>query len=700
MWRTAIAQYFGQSPNRPGDFATQSTAQVGPEGQFTRFRINEVRSYQRQLNSMAQGQRAAFQCLTRNSDYSALASIGTSNNAVHYLYTGAVGDAGERRALEYMGTGGMGYAHIHWDPTSGDEMEVMRPIPDKENPGQILQIDVPATNPDGSPMIDEMTGQPITAKQDAEIEVKEMSGAPTGAILGPWDLVRDTRNPKMRWCIVREYVNKYDLAAKLPDLADDILECKDFDEYLPEALLGWSTREAIDEDTCMIEHLYHEKCPALPDGLYLAFLDDVILWHGGCPRKKGVPIAELCPDRFFFSALGYANPWDLLAIQQMLDQLSSDSATNLSTFGRQVMVFDKGADYDFKQIAKGLVAIAKTPGTDPPVAMNYAQLPESVKWFFGHLLERMDSVSGLYATSRGKSDPNITSGRMAALYHSITYEYQNSIQAGFDDFRRQVGNIVLELTRDNATEKFLIEVAGKSEQPYLMEFRKESLKGVARVQVETASPMMRSQAGRFELWEAIKEQPPERIDATIRGINTGDWSGLFDTNSASDLRLVWENEQLQDGKPVTVGAGDNPFKHLPKHWGVVEKLMTLPDTPEQRAAVGAGLQHIYDHLLGWQGIDPRMAMPLGVPLPPPIPNSPTALLGMQTQPPPMPGEPQQQTQGQPQGAPPALQGGGPQSQQSADKGGSVSPSPAAAAAGTGLPEPATPPNTARPGEGP
>jgi hypothetical protein len=696
MWRTGIAQYFGQSPNRPGDFATQATARVGSEGQFTRFRVNEVRGYLRQLNSMAQGQRAAFQCLTRNSDHQALASIATSNNAVHYLYKGAVGEPGERRALEYLGCGGMAYSHVHWDPTMGDEIEVMRPVEDEEaGDGSILQIDVPAINDNGEPMLDDW-GNPVTAKQDAEIEVKEMSGAPNGSILGPWDVVRDPRNPKMRWCIVRELVNKYDLAAKLPDLSEDILQAKDFDEFLPELLLGWASGDVIDEDTCMIEHLYHERCPAMPKGLYLAFLGDIVLWHGDCPLKKGVPIGELCPDRFFFKALGYSNSWDLLSIQEMLDQLSSDTATNLSTFGRQVMVFDKGADYGFNEIAKGLVAIAKTPGTDPPQAMNFAGMPAAVQWFFTHLLERMDAVSGLYATSRGKSDPNITSGRMAALYHSITYEYQNSIQAGFDDFRTQNANIVLELTRNNAPDKFLVEVAGKSEQPYLMEFRKEAMMGVARVQVETASPMMRSQAGRFEMWEAIKQVPPDRVDAVIRGINTGDWTGLYDSNSASDLRTVWENEQLQNGMPATVGAGDNPFKHMPQHWGLIEKLLTLPESNETRKAINVALSHLYEHMFQWQSIDPRLAMPLGVPLPPALPNSPTALMGMSG--------PMQAAPGGQAGTAPQDGGGTQESAPSAltdpnqpPQGRQVPPSPAANAAGVNTPTPSEAPSTIRPG---
>jgi hypothetical protein len=40
------------------------------------------------------------------------------------------------------------------------------------------------------------------------------------------------------------------------------------------------------------------------------------------------------------------------------------------------------------------------------------------------------------------------------------------------------------------------------------------------------------------------------------------------------------------------------------------------------------LSHIMEHLTQWQMVDPRLATILNIPLPPPMPGTPTAQLGM------------------------------------------------------------------------
>lgn len=623
MWAIAWAQYHGTDPANPGDLATQTTSRTGSEGEFTRFRIGEVRSFIKQGNVIAMGERPAFQCMVLNSDHDALSSVEIADSIVSYLYKKALGEDKERHALELEGVFGAGYGHLRWDFEGGDDVEVMQPV----------------TGPDGQPMIGN-DGQP------AQMPMKQKSGAPYVDVCAPWEVVIDPSSREIKWCIIRERASKWEIAATYPEHEQEIATGGGIDDYTIERIFGYGYEaDSGDEDT-VVKHFYHPKCRAMPDGRYVGVCGDVVLWDVPCPVAEGTPLIELCGGKFIGSAFGYADSWDLISIQEMIDQLCSDTASNLSTFGRNTIVYDKGSEMDFSMIALGLRALAKTPGSDPPVAINYAQMPESIQWFLQYLHSRHESISGLNSVARGNPSDNIKSGQMAALFHSIAIEFQSARQAALDGFRERMANLMLDMVRSFADAPFLIEVAGISERPYLREFTKQSVSGVRKVRVETANPMLRSQAGRFEMFTALQKVEPEERDAALRGLTTGDWSGYTSKAKSRDLRVVYENEQLSNGQHVDVAAGDHPFKHIQEHWALFEKLSSVPDADGN--LVGLVLQHILDHLMAWQNIDPRLATALNIPLPPPIPGSPTAMMsmmGMPTPPQPSPAGPGAPTSG-------------------------------------------------------
>lgn len=616
MWAIAWAQYFGTDPAQPGDMATQTIARVGPEGEFTRFRINEVRSFIKQGNVIAMGERVAFQCLVTNSDHDALASAEIADSIVEYLYKKASGEEKERVALEYEGVGGAAYGHLRWDFEGGDDVEVMEPLTDDQ--GQPILLD------DGTP---------------AAMPTQKKSGAPYVDVMAPWEVALDPNSRDIKWCIVRERASKWEIAAEFPEMQEQILQTADMDEWIVERLFGYAYGTELEyDDECIVKHFYHPRCRAMPQGRYVGVCGDAILWDLPCPVPEGTPLVEMCGGKFFGSAFGYADSWDLISIQEMIDQLCSDTASNLSTFGRQIIVYDKGSELDSDMIAMGLRALAKTPGSEAPMAINYASMPESVKWFIEYLHSRHQSISGLNSVARGDPQANIKSGQMAALFHSIAIEFQSARQAALDGYRERMANLMLDMVRQFSDAPFLVEVAGVSERPYLREFTKQNVSGVRKVRIQTANPMMRSQAGRFEMFQALSTVEPDKRDAVIRGLTTGDWSGFTENSRSCDLRVQWENEQLSNGGQCPVGSGDHPFKHVPAHWALFEKLASMPE-PDP-TLLDSVLHHIIDHLMSWQSIDPRLATLLNIPLPPPLPGSPTAglaMLGAMPMPPPGPG---------------------------------------------------------------
>ena len=600
MWEIAYAQYYGTDPMNPGDMATQTLARTGPKGKFTRFRINEVRSIIGQQNIIALGERPAFQCMAINSDYESMAQVEICDSIVSYLYKKAMGEERERQVLEADGVWGAGYGHIRWDAELGDDVDVMQPVPNA------------LPNEDGSP---------------AMAPVPTRSGAPYVNVCYPWEVVQDPEARELNWAIVRERRSKWELAAEWPDHADAITKVNVLDEYAVEHMFGFSISDASSDD-CLVKHFYHPRCSALPDGRYVGVCGDEILWDSPCPIGEGIPLAELCSSKYACSSFGYAGSWDLISIQEMLDQMCSDTASNLSTHGRNVLFYEKGTEFSFDKISEGLAAFGISPGSQMPQMASFAQMPEATKWFMEYLHERHQSLSGLNSVARGDPKANIKSGEMAALFHSIAIEFQSARQAALDGYRIRTANLMLDMVRMFSESPFLVEVSGKDQRPYLQEFSADKVRGVRRVDLSTTSPMMRSQEGRMQVFQAIEKIPPADRNAAYEFIVTGQAKGFTEKPMSSALRIQWENEQLQDGKTVPVLFTDNPWAHVPEHVSGLEKLTaSFGASPE---AITAYTSHIIEHGVVYQQLDPRVAAFLGIPAPPPIPGSPAQQLLIET----------------------------------------------------------------------
>lgn len=659
MWEIAYAQYYGTDPMNPGDMATQTTSRTGPNGKFVRFRINEVRSIIGQQNIIALGERPAFQCMALNSDYSSMAQVEIADSIVGYLYKKAMGEARERAVLESDGVWGAGYGHLRWDFDGGDNVQVMQPVPD-------------AFNQDGS---------------QATAPVDQKSGAPKVDVCFPWEVVQDPSSRELDWAIVRERVSKWEVAARYPEQADVITKVDVLDEFALEHMFGFDVDQASSDD-CLVKHFYHPRCAAIPDGRYVGVCGDAVLWDLPCPTTDGIPLAELSSSKYVCSSYGYAGSWDLIGIQEMIDQLCSDTASNVTAHGRQVFFYEKGTEFSFDKISEGLAAFGVAPGSQIPQAMNYAQIPEATKWFMEYLHERHQSLSGLNSVARGDPKANIKSGEMAALFHSIAIEFQSARQAALDGYRERIATLMLDMIREYGEAPFLIEVSGKDQRPYLQEFTSADVSGVKRVIISTTSPMMRSQEGRMQVFQAIGQLPKDQIGPAYQFITTGQSQGFIEKPMSSALRIEWENEQLQQGINPPVLFTDNPWEHVPDHKADLEKLSAqFGDNPN---IVQVYSQHIIDHASTYQGLDPRIAAFLGIPEPPPMPGSPAAqlqaVIGQHQSS--LPGAQQQQASAHGGAPAPVAKGGG--------QGGSGPPAKPQAVdpSGTKLPNPATPPANA------
>ena len=605
MYKIAWAQYFGTDPNNPGQLCTQVAARVGEEREYTRLRINEARSFLKQAIQTATSTNAAYKVVTSSRDFASIAGVDAADRAVTATMRKCFDARKKRKFLERMLVLGSAFVHVRWDPEGGDKT------------------------------IDTSLG----------IEQEVMSGAPVVQIGCPWDGYYDAREEDdLTWVVMRERRSKWELAALYPEHADKLAEACGEDKFRRDRLFNSNVFDAAgsDEGTVTLQHFYLAKQPGAENGRYIGFVQGVgALWDRELPitETRKLPVYLAQASTYIGANIGYADWWDVISIQQTIDNVVSDWTSSMRAQGRLNMYVAKGSGINLSQMSKGLRVFELDPGAVPPGFVEPPKLAAAGE-LLQYLHTRMEQVTQQNSVRRGSSD-NMKSGTMAALYNQQGIEAIGDVLEAAEHTDNAVANIVLDMLTNKSRGSFLIEVSGESERPYYEAFASTGLKGARSVRVENVSPMMRSAAGRFETFNAIAGLPPDRVGPMLRGLDTGDWSGLTEQDKSKDLRIVKENEMLLHGQEVIVGAGDDPVAHVKTHWSLLEKLESVDPTVidpmtgegiqgKYDAVKRVVVQHILKHLEGWQYIDPRLASLLGIAPPPPMPGSPTGDLMMMT----------------------------------------------------------------------
>lgn len=712
-WIASYCQHFGKDANDLQTWATQQIQFGGEMGELVNFRVNESRSFTDQLVTMAIGTRPAFQCYATNTNYDSLGQSEIADRIVDYMYRSRFGERKERWAVELGVYLGASWVWVRWDKDAGDPLP---PTPVTGPDGQPQFVMRPMPDGTQAPAVDPRTGAPKVMMQP--------SGQRTGNIaikvLAPWDQFCEPRiqDPDDHlWRTARERRSKWELANRFPQLASKIVAQQDKDEWAFEALFQgtqFMARGESETDELTVKHFYHLPSVALNPpgaenqynpGRYICYVGDLPLIDR--PLDYGViPLVDFMPYQYLGTAFGYGKTWDALSVNTMIDQVLSDISTNLTMFARQTVVITDGSGITPLDIAQGARIIKKKPNFDDPKAIQLAEIPAASQWFVDHLQKRMQSLYGLNSVTRGDPDANITSGTMAALFHSIAIEVNSGLQSTVDNLRERVANLTLDILKVSAEHPMIVAIAGNDERDYLKSFKRGDVAGIKGVRVRTANPMMRTVAGRRDIAEMLMkipgavEDPAQLTEVLVSGTVTP----LYDGPRKQRLRIKMEDELLQKAPPVeqareppppmlpngmqmpaprpyTKATGVPVFQndphdiHLLEHGCLLSSERALTD----KAFVEAVLAHMDEHWYVWEQMPPERSIAIGrKPYPRPMGMPP----GPPMAGPPGPPQPQQQQQ-KPNGKPP----------EPAAKGASASTNDAPS--GVKLPEPAKPPPSAQ-----
>lgn len=598
----------------------------GEQGEIAQLPVNHLRNISDHMVVMITATRPAMQARAINTDYKSLVQAKLANSLLDYYMREKRLEKYILTAVKYAIVLGSGYIKMEWNATTGEIYDYDDMLLES---GDTIQVPI----------------------YEGDVQFSNLS---------PFDVVFDSTKETYDhdWVLCRSFKNRFDLAAKYPELSDQILQLQtksDLERY------RFNTLAYSETDDIPVYEFYHKQTEAVVEGRYILFLSgDIILSDGPMPYKN-LPVYRISPADILGTPYGYSPIFDLLPIQDAVNSLYSTILSNQTAFGIQNVIMPRGSDVNPVSLVGGLNVIEYNPQFGKPESLNLTQTPAEVFKFLEMLVKDAETISGVNSVARGNPEKGLESGNALALIQSMALQFISGLQQSYVQLIEDVGTGLINMLKTMASVPRLVLIAGKTNKMEMKEFRGDDLANVDRVLVDIGNPLARSTAGRVQMAEQMLQmgiiKTPEQYFTVM---NTGQLDVMTE-DSQSELMLIRrENEDLIAGDEVLTAATDQHAVHIKEH----KCVLSDPDLRRDPELANRVLMHIQEHINLLRTTDPDLLMLMGEqPLSPPG-GSPANQ--------PMPGVPQESMQGQ---APGVM--GQPQTE--------------AAAPSPGLPAPASPP---------
>ena len=559
--------YYGYS-EKTGS-STSDVISSGEQGELSLVRVNHYRNLIQHIKVMTTSSRPAMEARAINTDHRSLAQTILANSILDYYLREKRLEEHLNNAVEYSLIFGEGYVSLEWDTSMGEEYTV----------------------------------DPDTGKIVHTGDLRFTS-------LHPLDVVKDIYEPDgqdSNWRIVRKFRNKFDLAAKYPEIEDEILSSATSNNKEINALFQFTTTYSDNNDLIPVFEFYHRKSESLPEGRMVAFVDnDVILYDGPLPYKS-IPVYRMSPGNFIGTTSGYTPGFDLLGLQEVLDALYSSVVTNQTTFGVQNVLVPSGHNISVSQLAGGMNIIEYDSQHGKPESMNLTSTPPEIFNFIDKIEKAMETISGVNQVARGDPAANLRSGNALALIQSMAIQFNSGLQNSYARLIEEIGTSIINTLKEFAEAPRLIQITGRNTMSYMKEFRGSDLDRVNRVVVDIANPLSKTMAGKVEIADNLLQMNLVNPQQYINLIKTGNLDVMLEAQEAELMLIKDENESLSDGNYTPVIVTDAHALHIQEH----KTVLATVEARKNPEIIQATNEHIQEHIDALKNTDPGLLTVLG-----------------------------------------------------------------------------------------
>jgi hypothetical protein len=516
---------------------------AGEQGELVRLPVNIFRNLARHIHSMITANRPILEAQAVNGDYKSLSQTYLANGILDYYMKQKGLEEIVSSATEMAIVLGSSFVKMEWNAMAG-EVHVTE---DGEDP-----------------------------EYEGELEF---------SLLSPLDVVVDGTKENWNaneWVLVRTYINRYNLIAKYPEFADEIMaiETKNVASNYRLALFSND-----DTDDIPVYEFFHKKTEAMPNGRYLQFLTpEAVLLDLPIPYRS-IPIFRLCPASIMGTPYGYTDMYDVFPIQEAVNSLYGAIMTNNNAFMVQNLFVKRGSDLTTASLVGGMNVIE---GNDKPEAIQLTSTAPETYNFVGLLSQLADTQVGVSSVTKGAPEASLRSGNALALVQSMSLQFQSPFQAQYVKFLERIGTSLLDILKDYATTPKMVTLVGKNKRPYLKEFTGDMVGDIKRVTVNVGNPLSRTLAGKAEVANNLLQTGLIDARQYIQVLETGELESILQSDMMDLLLIQSENEWLMEGREVYADVFDQHDLHLKEHRAVISdpELRRNPDL----------MRKVHDHM--------------------------------------------------------------------------------------------------------
>lgn len=546
---------------------------VRDSNDIARINVNHLRSLIKRLHIMVTENKLGFQPRAKNSDSKSQTESDLGRGVCEYYNDEKKMNAKLREAV--LGALIMFEQHIHcpWDLSEGYE---------------------------------------LTA--DNETIVK--TGDQRYEVYSAFDVAKNTESETSNWFVIRQKVNKYDLAAMNPDYAEDIIGSGlDFDSFELD-MIGDAKTEAQSDDYTHKYILYHARTPSMPIGREVEICATHVLKDSGCEVDDigllydRMPVVTLTAGSVLQTCFGDSPAIDLLPLHESLNALWSAVTTNGLNNAVQ-MIYCPDENLKIRKLENGQTLLSATV---PPIGLNLSNTSPDTFKLMDMFLSNEQLLSGVNDTARGNPSSNLKSGASLAIIMAQAIQYVSDLQSSYAAAAGDVATMTINNMQRFASEEMTAYVTGVSRKGQIKKFRAQDIMNIERVTVDLGNPLMQSMAGKRELIAEWTQhgvmKDPKQIVSFLR---TGEVDQVTEDLFSDSIYIRDENELLRRGINPKVWLLDRHVEHILAHTAV----NSSPEAREDDAIATALNAHIEDHIYWMRKVPPDLAAVLmGQPLPP------------------------------------------------------------------------------------
>ena len=389
---------------------------------------------------------------------------------------------------------------------------------------------------------------------DVTIDMHDISDVIYDWSIESWDVTP--------WVAFRRMVNKYDIAAQHPDLADQIMtvcSARSDKRLIPR----FNMLSSFDNpDIIYVWEFYSRPSPAMPQGRMIIYVNPAIILYDDVNKYGTLPIEPLMFSKIQGTGLGYPELCTALPAQEILDGIVSTIASNARAFGSQSVLMPSGSDIDPTQIADGMLTIRYTPlpqvqNGGKPEILDLLKIPDSLFKFNEMMTEKVGDLSGLSNTIRGNPPSGITSGNALATLTANASEFLTQAQAEYSMCVQKLMNHVINAYRLFATVQQTSKIIGTSSIGYVANWKGEDLKSIQLVKLRQSNSVLDSVAGRQQIADNLLQAQQINGAQYIQLQSGVPLESIFEDTMSEVLAIKTEIDAIIEGKQVAPLITDN-----------------------------------------------------------------------------------------------------------------------------------------------